>query len=341
MKNLSLHEQLEYQLSLLDKKKKAEIERHFKKNKSDSEIKQLLDRALGGESIIVPEMDYMINQIRQKIMTADSKNKGFPLKNHRFFQRIIYPLAATAVIAWVIFSGIINSIFSTPIPDIYMSLKKGKVYILPDKKVPSIKKQVLLHKGETIISRTDTEYHIRLPHKGKIIFWNRGNLKLSRLKIIEDKPDILWHVSEGHLNVKLHSQSYASFRIITPQALFTVTGTEFTLRVTLAKTVLFVKRGKVRGRLVNKKEKVIDVKADMGVNFFINEIIVQKRTKILLKNTGKKEFKERVYLRNGMVITGIILSQNSDTMVIKTHEGVIHVSMRKVKNVECIKDIRK
>lgn len=372
MSKIQFRDHMMNQFSLLEKDKKQIIDDKIQKNIKDKEIAESIDRELTGKNIPVPKMDHLADTIwglrqaqppryfdklsnRDKLSTGTSTplstSTSTPLstststirrvKRKKIMLRIGSALAAAAAVAVIFTTGIFKRV-SQQSQTISITLTMGRAGILPGRK--NLKKNIMYNVkiGESILTTHNTRVIARIPGNGRFELINTAKVTLRDFKK-KDKSNIMsLDIETGHLLVNIDKSNYKIFRVKTPHTLVTVTGTSFELFVNNRKTSVKVKRGEVKCRLISDNSKIITLTVNDNADFVEDKIIPLKQDKPK-KNLNKKtektsgEFRERVHLKNGMVITGNIVSQDKTTLVVRTPAGIMRISRNKVKNVEYIK----
>ena len=360
MSKIQFRDHMMNQFSLLEKDKKQIIDDKIQKNIKDKEIAESIDRELTGKNIPVPKMDHLADTIwalrhrsAQALQQAQSPRYFDKLstgtstirrvKRKKIMMRIGSALAAAAAVAVIFTTGIFKRVSQqSQTISITLTLTMGRAEILPGRK--KLKKNIMYNVkiGESILTAHNTRVIARIPGNGRFELINTAKVTLRDFKK-KDKSNIMsLNIETGHLLVNIDKSSYKIFRVKTPHTLVTVTGTSFELFVNNRKTSVKVKRGEVKCTLISDNSKTITLTVNDNADFVEDKIIPLKQDnpkKNLNKKTEKtsREFRERVHLKNGMVITGNIVSQDKTTLVVRTPAGIMRISRNKVKNVEYIK----
>jgi len=145
-----------------------------------------------------------------------------------------------------------------------------------------------------------------------------------------------WFLSKGLLKLDIKRKTFRSFMVNTPHGGVVVVGTAFSIDVSEKETLVKVKRGRVRV-FSQKKGESLDITSGeairclpAGLKPVVKESVKNPIRQGLPRRTG---FVEKIYLHNGTIFSGKIISQDKVKIQIKTKHGIFNINRSKIRNV--------
>ncbi len=138
----------------------------------------------------------------------------------------------------------------------------------------------------------------------------------------------------------------SDMEIETINSIIKITGTKFKLFVNKNKTSTIIKVHEGSIVACNKfcPDEVKTAEAGDKIEIRNKEIPVITKSKIHLDIDKEpeikqviKKIKEKIYLKNGNIIIGYIIKQNSSEIIIKTKTGKIKLNNKDIKKIEYVK----
>jgi len=346
---------------LLKKDKIQKFDEILQDDVDQADLYSSLDKEISSSSVPVPDMSSMADRIWKKSQQDQIKVVAFP--SRRRYRTAGWVLTAAAGLALFFISGLWQTIFlSSSEHSLDVALNAGSAVRQPANIKVKPGQKFKLARGERLLSGEKSKITVTLP-SGLLIMDSKTTLHLKIFMKIKEKPLLAWAVPKGKVDISLKKDTYSGFSLSTPHGNITVTGTEFSVVVTLKNTFVQVKRGQVVCFLVSNTNRRLILDAGKAVRITSEAFIPTRDGGVLrqaqepvgnrgrlrqaignhssepIKGRGSSAkkavpgFKEKVYLKNGMVITGKVLSQNKTTLVVKTAGGIIRISRKKVKNI--------
>jgi len=348
MKHLSLNQQLSYNLSLLSDEEEKNIRSQIDQNTFDKDISSMIDRGIKKPSAAIPDKEKFFEDLWNKYQKQPPAYKKRTLRKP-YTPKMHKILRAASVL---LLMGIGSFLFfRQPVqPGILISMSSGKATISHKTKTIPFNKQTRFHTGMQLNTKEKAIVRGILPDKGSINFEGPGQFALVQYNIKNNKPQLRFTLAKGRMNLDLNRQSYNAFIVKTPHALVTVQGTIFSIQVTKKRTRVQVKTGKVKVALVEKtkKFKILSpgqeaiIENSQFQDKKINDSKIKKQptkgtTTKIVKPVGPR-FRDRIYLKSGMVVTGKIISQNDSFLIVRTSSGTLTIAKSSIKTVKVIKN---
>ena len=298
-----------------------------------------------------PDLDEVLRRIRKQ----ETEERTIPIPRKRLRRRL--PLIAAAAACLFLLPVLL---FRNSEPGITILTAKGNPRIIAGRNNRKPEPGTVL--SGRIKVETGKNEHITLGiGRSRILISGSTRLAVLPLRTDKDKPSCTTALTNGLARFDIEKKAFSSFTVDFPEGKIVVTGTRFAVSTTAVTTRVGVLHGSVSVFMKNKNTP-IRLQTDNGVEIrngksriiqdaaaqsSFSEIFINTRKKpaprkTIRRQTGKKrtkpvKFSERLYMKDGSVITGKILSQNKTIVRVKTSYGVITVPWPKVKRVAYIK----
>ena len=319
-----------YVMGLQKEKEKKLIEARLKKNSKLAQRLSLFEQGLSGKKHKPMDISQIWERISKNIKN-DTKNDDkkdsalkilqFPKKSYKA------PLSIAA--------GFIA--FFIAIKVFLPFLEETKMWKFKQKpegvNITGLRKDNVLIKGS----------EIRVPYRKKFVFAYNKKTKLTltgpaKLSLHTFKKGrqakVLWNLHKGKLDIKVEKKSFSEFKLFTSHVSVSVIGTCFTMLTTPSQTTVTVRKGKVSLALKNKKMiRILTHGRSVICTYDSFKEVKKEDNKECNKKVIKKGFKEIIFLHDGSIFKGKIVSQTKKIIIIKTKRGSFKIERNKIKNV--------
>lgn len=172
------------------------------------------------------------------------------------------------------------------------------------------------------------------------LYANTGFLILRKKRTV---TSIMMNYGTAYFNVE---KNKSDMEIETINSIIKITGTEFKLFVNKNKTrtIIEVHEGSIAACNKFYPSEVKTAEAGDKIEIKNKDIPVITKSKIPLSIDKEpeikpfiKKIKEKIYLKNGNVVIGYIIKQNSSEIIIKTKTGKIKLNNKDIKKIEYVK----
>lgn len=313
-------------------------------------VSRSLERVLSGSRVSVPEPSTILEHTWQRCQEREARRRR---------RTVRLPLAVAALVLCLVVGYVALRPLLLPLPTTTRVVcRSGQVRISGSKRQYTSGEHFSLAAGSALQGDDDLGLVLPLKSGGRLQFQGRGPLMLARLDQREKATTMRWRLDQGILQVSIPVAIYRRFEIRTPHALIAAVGTTFTVRVDDRMTRVKVDRGKVQVRHLDKtgdsgQNSVIleareTAQADPTQLKKIDPAAHEKRTQAkpdpAVTPAGRKQktgtttgARHRIRLHNGMVITGTIVSQNRELLVVRTPSGVLRIDRSRVRSVSYLR----
>lgn len=352
MNQVNLYQQLAWQLDLLPAAEQQSVRKRLEQSESDQARAAAVARALGEAVPPAPAADDVAETIWQQGM---QRSAGvIPLPRRRSLRPWIASLAAAAMLAVVFFSGILQQLWSPPDRAIRFTVTGKAARIAGEERSIAAGRILILEAGRTLLAPQGGSLQASLAG-GKLRLGENSRLTLLHSRLKAERIAQEWRLDRGTLQADLDPARYARFHVRTPHVLIKAIATKFTVTVASNRTTVHITRGKVRlePTATNQQPRVLQAGREAIITplrLRIRALDKQGRAVSPRRTAARKMpdarlrqgrrgpvYNERIYLKNGMVISGNILSQNRSQVVVKSRAGVLRIQRSRIKGIQYLR----